>query len=144
MSQEEKLPDFGLDDSYIIQQEEEIPDFGLDDSFVLQEEHNLDNLDNLELNPQEETINTSGHTTREDITGEDSDIDLSFGTQENPGQMTLEELEGGAGKKKKKTTKKKITKKKTIKKKTTKKKTTKKKTTKKKKTRKNKRKIYLK
>ena len=116
MSQEEKLPDFGLDDSYIIQQEEEIPDFGLDDSFVLQEEEhnldNLDNLDNLELNPQEETINTSGHTTREDITGEDSDIDLSFGTQENPGQMTLEELEGGAGKKKKKTTKKKTTKKK--------------------------------
>ena len=108
--------------------EEELPNFELDDSYSIPptgEPHNLD--DTVDYSDDEESFQ-EGETTLADET-RDEDSDWSFGTQENPGQMTLEELQGGAGKKKKKKT---ATKKKTAKKKTTKKKTTKKKTAKKK------------
>ena len=108
--------------------EEEFPNFELDDSYSIPptgEPHNLD--DTVDYSDDEESFQ-EGETTLADET-RDEDSDWSFGTQENPGPMTLEELQGGAGKKKKKKT---ATKKKTAKKKTTKKKTTKKKTAKKK------------
>ena len=119
--------------------EEEFPNFELDDSYSIPptgEPHNLD--DTVDYSDDEESFQ-EGETTLADET-RDEDSDWSFGTQENPGPMTLEELQGGAGKKKKKKTatkkktakKKTATKKKTAKKKTTKKKTTKKKTAKKK------------
>jgi hypothetical protein len=112
--------------------EEELPNFELDDSYSIPptgEPHNLD--DTVDYSDDEESFQ-EGETTLADET-RDEDSDWSFGTQENPDPMTLEELQGGAGKKKKKkTAKKKTAKKKTAKKKTAKKKTAKKKVAKKK------------
>ena len=100
-----------------------------------EEQYDLVEGDDLQLNPQLEGVNTT-QASEGETTLPDEDSDWSFGTQENPGPMTLAELQGGAGKKKKKktATKKKTAKKKTAKKKTAKKKTAKKKTATKKKT----------
>jgi hypothetical protein len=79
--------------------EEELPNFELDDSYSIPptgEPHNLD--DTVDYSDDEESFQ-EGETTLADET-RDEDSDWSFGTQENPGPMTLAELQGGAGKKK--------------------------------------------
>ena len=86
-------------------------------------------IDDLELDPDAEaegvdtTQDSEGHTTMAD------DTQSPVSSFESQGSLHLSDLQGGAGKKKKKTAKKKTAKKKTAKKKTaTKKKTAKKKT----------------